>query len=168
MISHPRQNQPDALEKNPQKASHISFSEIKKWVSCPYARKLAYGDKIKLFEGNTYTAFGTALHETIEAMYSDSHIDEVNQLFLDNLSKAFDKLKEKDYNETLGSEMRSQGPTVLEPLMRSIKDYFGEFEVFSIEEQLYMPIEVLDDYNFKGYVDIVPLLKKLQIHRSNL
>jgi hypothetical protein len=47
---------------------HISYSELKNWDFCPFYHKLTYVDKIKIFEGNVYTAFGTALHETCEKL----------------------------------------------------------------------------------------------------
>ena len=47
---------------------HISFSALKNWDFCPFYHKLTYVDRIRLFEGNVYTAFGTALHETCEKL----------------------------------------------------------------------------------------------------
>ncbi len=155
MIQQPSQK-PELAEKNQQqKTSHISFSELKKWNSCPYARKLAYGEKIKLFQGNTYTAFGTALHETIESMYSDKPVDSAKDLFLENLKSSFNALNDKDLDEKLAAEMVHQGPPILAPLQQTVQDYFGDFEIFSIEEELYMPTDIVEDYNFKGFIDLV-------------
>jgi hypothetical protein len=47
---------------------HISYSALKNWDFCPYYHKLTYLDKVKLFQGNVYTAFGTALHTTCEKL----------------------------------------------------------------------------------------------------
>ena len=57
---------------------HISFSALKNWDFCPFYHKLTYIDRIKIFEGNVYTAFGTALHETCEEMVKDNHLDYEN------------------------------------------------------------------------------------------
>ena len=46
--------------------SHISFSGLKLWNECPYKYKLAYIDKVAKFEGNIYTAFGSAMHTVCE------------------------------------------------------------------------------------------------------
>ena len=46
--------------------SHISFSELSKWNFCPFARKLAYEDRIRNFQGNIFTAFGLAIHAVCE------------------------------------------------------------------------------------------------------
>ena len=45
---------------------HISFSALKIWNECPHKHKLKYVDKVSLFNGNEYTAFGTAIHDTCE------------------------------------------------------------------------------------------------------
>ena len=44
----------------------ISFSELKNWKECPYRHKLIYIDKLPNFEGNEFTAFGTAIHAVCE------------------------------------------------------------------------------------------------------
>ena len=44
----------------------ISFSELKNWKECPYRHKLIYIDQLEHFEGNEYTAFGSAIHEVCE------------------------------------------------------------------------------------------------------
>ena len=46
--------------------SHISFSELKNWNFCPFYHKLIHIDKLKGFEGNEYTAFGSAIHKACE------------------------------------------------------------------------------------------------------
>ena len=46
--------------------THISFSELKNWDKCPFYHKLVNLEKIKLFQGNEYTAFGNAIHNTCE------------------------------------------------------------------------------------------------------
>ena len=48
-------------------SKHISFSQLKNWAKCPFYHKLSNIDKVDgAFSGNIYTAFGSALHETIE------------------------------------------------------------------------------------------------------
>jgi len=55
--------------------SHVSFSALKNWDFCPFYHKLTYIDRIKLFKGNVYTAFGTALHETCEKLTLNESVD---------------------------------------------------------------------------------------------
>ena len=145
----------------PSPNKHISFSEFKKWNACPFARELAYGQRIKLFNGNTYTAFGSALHETIESIY-DPLVDEdspVGELFLKNLKNQFGLLSEDQLDLKLASEMPAQGLRIMDKIEEgALGDYFGnDFEVISLEEKLYVPIKEIEGqiYNFKGFIDIV-------------
>ena len=47
---------------------HISFSELKIWNDCAWKHKLVYIDNVDGFEGNEYTAFGTAIHSVCEKL----------------------------------------------------------------------------------------------------
>ena len=51
--------------------AHVSYSEIKNWHKCPYYHKLTYLDNNRLFKGNAYTAFGTAMHDTCEVLLEE-------------------------------------------------------------------------------------------------
>ena len=53
--------------------SHISFSELKEWTTCPWKHKLNYIDKIKEFKGNEHTAFGTAVHSVCEIIVKGTY-----------------------------------------------------------------------------------------------
>lgn len=135
---------------------HISFSELKKWNSCPYSRKLAYEDGIKLFNGNSYTAFGEAMHETIESIFVESlGKNEAKDLFrkklLDKLTNCPDRISHVEKN------METEGSSILEEFREEFGSYFGEdFTVFSIEEELYEPMgDHPVPYNFKGFIDMV-------------
>ena len=158
------QNESPLVEKEQLKeapSKHISFSEFKKWSACPFARELAYGQRIKLFNGNTYTAFGTALHETIESIY-DPLVDEkspVGKLFLRNLEKQFNSLAVDQLDPQLASDMPDQGLRIMNEIENgALENYFGtDFEIVSLEEKLYVPIKEIENqiYNFKGFIDIV-------------
>ena len=54
---------------------HISFSEIKNWAECPWRHKLLYVDKLDVRSGNEYSAFGTAVHDTVEKMLQGTDQD---------------------------------------------------------------------------------------------
>lgn len=133
--------------------SHISFSEIKNWSKCPFYHKLSYIDKIKLFQGNLHTAFGTAIHSACEKV-SEKEVGELIEIFLTQFEEEVQQLKECD--KTLHDEMKQQGPKILRHLKGAMNEYFGEFEVLSVEEPLYENIwsskELL---NFKGFIDMV-------------
>ena len=71
---------------------HISFSEAKNWDFCPFYHKLMNIDKVRGFEGNAFTAFGNAIHDTCEKMMSeDGVIPTIDHLyeFLDKCVETF-------------------------------------------------------------------------------
>jgi hypothetical protein len=116
---------------------HISYSELKTWAECPYKRKLMYQDRVKKFVGNAFTAFGRALHFLCENLVYDK-VEDTEDFF--NLS--FEKeLEEAGVEEDkLVTEMRSQAQIIAPQIMPELTKIFGEYEVFSVEEQLYQPI----------------------------
>lgn len=152
--------------------AHISFSELKTWNDCPFKRKLIYQDKIKVFTANEYTIFGTSVHETCEkSLLKEIREEECGDYFQRSFKNAIEEAttqasnariiteeasKEENkspFNETLVSQMVEQGKAIFEELFPAIKSYLGEYEVVSSEEDLMLPI--VDDYNFKGFIDLV-------------
>ena len=96
--------------------SHISFSELKEWVECPWKHKLNYIDKIKQFKGNEYTAFGTALHSVCEIIVQPDNKKEKSDLaemfdqeFLKNLQTIKEQSEDISFNSGLVVSMREQG-----------------------------------------------------------
>jgi ATP-dependent exoDNAse (exonuclease V) beta subunit len=133
----------------------ISYSELKNWNTCPYYHKLVNIDKIKLFKGNEYTAFGNAVHDTCEDMLlNEQH--EAPKYFITKYKEALKKLSDDnyDFNKKLVLEMKDQGLDLLPHIKPAVEEYFGEYEVFSTEEQLFEDISH-QDCKFKGYVDLV-------------
>ena len=58
------------------KREHISYSELKDWVLCPHYHKKSWIERVAPFEGNEYTAFGTAIHDVCEKKLLKEDIDE--------------------------------------------------------------------------------------------
>ncbi len=137
---------------------HMSFSALKNWNQCPYYYKLTYIDGIRKFVGNHYTAFGTALHEVCEKKAEDFSFSNEEQTFelsflreLQQLPKeVLENVKEKDI-----SQMREQGKKLSKLAIPYLKNHFGDFTVVSTEEDIYESIENFQDYNFKGFIDLV-------------
>jgi len=148
--------------------THVSFSEVKIWKECAWKHKLVYLDGLKAFAGNEYTAFGTAIHSTYEKVLLKEKINEKEYFqnkFLEELKALPDEVRD-NLNKKLVEDLRRQGD-ILAPLsMDALKDYFGEFEVVSVEEKLYEPIkESLEEkYKFKGYIDLVLKTKDNKYH----
>lgn len=135
--------------------SHISFSELKTWNDCPYKRKLIYEDKIKVFIANEYTIFGTSIHKTCEkSLLKEIKEEECGDYFEANFKSAIEEAKvQTSFNQDLVQDMVVQGKAIFEDLFQSIKEYLGEYEVVSSEEELMQLYS--DDYNFKGFIDLV-------------
>ena len=134
--------------------SHISFSELKNWDFCPFYHKLVHIDKLKGFEGNEYTAFGSAIHKVCEVAVVDHDADlkeEFLKSFLDEIRST------PCENKKLLKEMKTQGEAILPEILPALEDFFENYEVLSVEEQLYEPIKdfVESEVSFKGYIDLV-------------
>jgi len=134
---------------------HISFSELKNWVRCPYYHKLVKIDKLKGFIGNEYTAFGTAIHTVCEKKLLKEDIND-ERVFVDSFSDNIADLGDDvSVDSGLVDQMVGQGKAILPEVEEALISYFGyDFEVFSTEERIYESMEGLE-YNFKGFIDAV-------------
>lgn len=142
--------------------AHISYSAFKNWTVCPYYYKLTYEDRISLFNGNIYTAFGTAIHKVCEDILLEKDID-ANSVFKESFKQNL-----KDLPADVTSQMKSedlvtffnQGTAIIKDVLPAVKDFFGpDVKVYSVEEDLMIDIDDFDninqDYKFKGFVDLV-------------
>tara|TARA_Y100000310_G_scaffold165177_1_gene164931 strand:+ start:11 stop:790 length:780 start_codon:yes stop_codon:yes gene_type:complete len=132
----------------------ISYSELKDWAKCPHYHKIAWVDRVSVFEGNEYTAFGTAAHTVCEKKLLQLAPDD--NLFNQEFEKLIEKLVSKnvEMKQENVDAMCTQGPAVLAEVDEALKSYFGEYEVVSSEELLMVPIDN-SEYKFKGFVDAV-------------
>jgi len=87
------------------KREHISYSELKDWAHCPHYHKKAWVEKVAPFEGNEYTAFGTAIHDVCEKKLLKENIDEAEDT-MTILSKYVQSM-EIDQKKELDSLMKS-------------------------------------------------------------
>ena len=153
---------------------HISFSELKIWNECAWKHKLVYLEKIKAFQGNEYTAFGTALHSVCESLvegkfakketnrsefeaHFDVHVPRSETYFQEQFLKELKELpKDHVLNKKLVVEMRTQGKELCQYILPALKEYFGTYELFSVEERLFEPYTDFKEteYNFKGFIDL--------------
>ena len=145
--------------KQPQeRVRKISYSELKIWAECSHKHKLIYLDKIKKFQGNEYTAFGTALHYVNEVIVNDnSKLSESKLIFQKKfLEELIAISKTHQLNKKLVNDMRQQGDNIVEFVLPALTEYFGKYEVVSIEEPIYEPIINFDtEYKFKGFIDLI-------------
>ena len=111
---------------------HISFSELKNWDTCPYYHKLTYLDRIKIFEGNEFTAFGNAIHETCEhILLLDPPPENPSNYFAHKFMSNIENLRTKnlDLDKDLLKAMFEQGKKLSKIVLPALKDHFGEYEV---------------------------------------
>jgi len=132
---------------------HISYSELKIWNECPYKHKLMYIDRVRGFVGNEFTAFGRAIHELCE--FSIVGILEDQEDFF-NLAFERELAAISLEENKLITEMRTQAKALIPNIIPEVKKIFGEYEVFSVEEKLYVNVNDVDlDYKMKGFIDLV-------------
>ena len=131
---------------------------MKIWAECSHKHKLIYLDKIKKFQGNEYTAFGTALHHVCENVVVDnSKLDTAKLIFQKKFLEELTEIsKTHQLTKKLVNEMRTQGDNIVEFVLPALSEYFGEYEVVSVEEPIYQPISNFKtDYKFKGFIDLI-------------
>ena len=152
--------------------SHISFSELKAWDQCSFYHKLTYLDKIRLFSGNEYTAFGKAIHEVYEhsanCLKEGTDSGNLIKRFKENFLNELLELKEKgqDLKKDLINDLKVQGEVLANLSLNALKEYFGEFEIVKAEEDIYEEIIEYEDkqYKFKGFIDLVVKTPDDKIH----
>lgn len=151
---------------------HISYSELKEWVTCPWKHKLNYIERINEFKGNEHTAFGTALHTVCENLVQGRSENATpvfdpkalfQNEFLKNLREIKEGSPEMELRPDLISSMRAQGEKLTEYILPGLKKSFGTFELFGVEEKLYEPIKDAE-YDFKGFIDLIIQTKDKKYH----
>ena len=139
-------------------SKYISFSQLKNWNKCPFYHKLMNIDKVSGgFKGNIYTSFGSAIHNTIEKfLLNEVSESEQYDLFRSNFEEELASLSE-EYESVVCDTFTSQGDSIIDNYYSELKEYFGDYEIVSCEEQIFedIPTFQLDDYKFKGYIDLV-------------
>ncbi len=136
---------------------HVSFSAIKDWKFCAYYHKLTRIDKIKVFEGNIYTAFGKAIHDTCESMLLSRELKQpfdAETFFKKCLKNELRVLKE-EFDEKTVLAFEKQGLEIIPHIIPALNEYFGDFKMVSSEEAINekLRFETDNNYTFKGYVD---------------
>lgn len=146
----------------------ISYSAWKHWKDCPWKHKLIKIDKIRLSNGSAHTCFGKAMHSTSEILltrekeakdlggYKDDLDEKVYflQRFDDELSKLDENDKTK-LDPVLVKEMRQQGQDLAPLILPAMKQYFGDYDFVSCEQEIRFPIDGFNNYEFHGFIDLI-------------
>lgn len=137
---------------------HISYSEMKTWAECPWKHKLSYIDKVKKFIGNEFTAFGRAIHAVCENVVLTDDQDLTGEEFFDESFRSELKcLDGHELDKKLVVQMQQQAHIIIPQVEPYLRDHFGPYEVFSVEERLYEEVEFVMpiERKFKGFIDLV-------------
>jgi len=137
---------------------HISYSELKTWAECAWKHKLIYIDRVNKFVGNEYTAFGRALHtlceHTIEDKIQEEDYDDFFEIVFEK--ELMDLLRKNvELNEKMTNDMLDQAKKIAPQIIPQVVSKFQNYEVFSVEERLYLDIPELENCKFKGFIDLV-------------
>lgn len=140
-------------------SKYISFSQLKNWNKCAFYHKLVSIDKVDgAFSGNIYTAFGSALHETIENHLENKISDgELKRFFSESFNKERGLLKES-IEDSHYTQFESQGKSLVGKYKAKLDSYFGEdYEIVKCEEEIFEDITEYDGtpFKFKGFIDLV-------------
>ena len=116
----------------------ISYSQFSQWDKCPQMWKLNYLDKLGTFQGNIYTIFGSALHETIQAYlvaYYNKTIKIADSLPLGDILLY---RMEENYKQTKENSSEDIGVT-LEDMKSFYQDGLNIIEEFLKRKNQYFP-----------------------------
>jgi ATP-dependent exoDNAse (exonuclease V) beta subunit len=135
--------------------AHLSYSGLRIWKECPFKYKLNYVEDKKKFAGNSYTAFGNAMHTVCEKIVmKEWEQEEASSRFRECFIEEVDLLPEEEKENFDMAEMGCQGLGLAELAVPALEKFFGKFEVISSEEELLEPIDGTDTM-FKGFVDLI-------------
>lgn len=144
---------------------HLSWSATKDWDFCPHYYKLTKIDGINGFQGNIHTAFGNAIHTTVEQEIDcDGKDFDHAQKFLENFQNYLSLLpeeeqtllKENKSRNKLLNEMKEQGQTLAPLLIPALKEFFKDYQIVSVEDRFYEVCSFYEEeFYFKGFIDIV-------------
>ena len=137
----------------------ISYSEFKMWRDCPHKHQLVYKKQLPYYEGNEFTAFGTAIHRVCEFLIKNQEANP-SELFLKIFKEEIaetENLLGKSLNHSLIKDMEDQGLIVSKSVLRNFNTFFKEYEVVSVEEEILEDISEFESYGkkFKGFIDLV-------------
>ena len=79
-----------------------------------------------------------------QSLFKEAFVKEIQKLISDGI----------ELDKKLVLEMKAQGDKLSPIGVPALKEYFGDYEVFSAEEKIYEKIHDME-YLFKGYIDLV-------------
>lgn len=128
---------------------HISYSEFKTWMTCPWAHKLTYIDDLGTFDGNEHTKFGSCIHDACEN-YVRTRVMDIDKCVAD-ISKMWDEGGYDDKDTWI-----EQAIGILNDVPSWLDNTFNGWELIDAEYELYEPLDIAGhaDVNWRGFVDL--------------
>ena len=115
------------------KPDYVSYSSIKDWKFCPFYYKLTRVEGIPAGRESIHTAFGKALHSTVEKIFKQEKEGtfDYQKDFSENFQKECSSLP-KEILETISekdkTDFNAQGRELADLVLPASREYFGDFE----------------------------------------
>ena len=156
------------LKQSPSKNKHISYSQLVNYTTCPKKWHWQYVKKLIPYTPSIHTAFGTAMHETIQTWLEVLYYDKVktaeemdlHSLLYENMMKTYRVEKAKNGHQHFSNADELQlfyldGIHILDYIKKKRRVYFSTKGTYlaGVETLLYQ--ELRPGVKFKGFIDLV-------------
>lgn len=138
---------------------HISFSEVSDWISCAFKHKLKHVQKIEIPEESEHLIYGSVIHDAIEDYLNGGELNAENTAsILRPQLMALEKFKTQ---ENIVDEFCESLKPIFNELPNFLKTNLSNFEIVEAEHQLQESLEAKPGRYFKGFIDAIFKIKKL-------
>lgn len=140
----------------PTNKQHISFSELKEWIECPYRHKLKYVDQIDKSLPSPVLDFGTSIHAVCEA-YLKTRIIDIS-IFENSINELWEKnhsLNKPLYDKESKINLIDSAKKILYEIPAWFETQFPNWKTYDAEELLYETINNETEAKFKGFIDCI-------------
>tara|TARA_B100001094_G_scaffold259584_1_gene259765 strand:+ start:4396 stop:5262 length:867 start_codon:yes stop_codon:yes gene_type:complete len=151
----------------------ISYSQFSQWDKCPQMWKLNYLEKLGTFQGNIYTIFGSALHETLQAYlvaYYEKTVAIADSLPLGDIlqyrmEENYKRTKENssepvDVSLEEMKEFFNDGLNIINEFLKRKRGYFPKKDHELLGIELDIDFNLPREMRFVGFMDVVIHNKK--------
>jgi len=159
------------------KKNKVSFSQYSTFLKCPHKWYLDYVKNLRVFDANINTAFGTAIHETLQlylqTLYQISlkEAEEINlrEVFMESFNSEIKKVRDNgtEVDEETFTDFCFDGEDILSAFTKTTNrlKYFPakDYELVGIEIPIQIPIK--NNVDFVGFIDIVLKEKNKEKYR---
>lgn len=142
----------------------VSFSQLSNWIECFHKHYLISIAKKIPYDSNEYTAYGSAIHDTLEKMFSDYP----KRWSEENTKEKFTKLFKKELYDLIEDDKKVkmklvkkmlEGYKFLQEIYDKMDELFPGYEVLATEYKLDEKIDydLIEDkeFYFTGYIDLI-------------